>query len=144
MKNKEQVVTSESTLDKEFYNIPLFGEVRIDKNNSFNGNYDLGEIITNSKNNFQRNINMRAADDGLSGIGIFRNDFLTVDLNIQVSNGDIAVIKLGSKIYVRKIFFDKKRIRLEKENNTPAPLIIDQGIPGFKILGKVTTVIREL
>ena len=143
MKYKETIISSSTTLDKEFYNIPLFGEVHIDHGIEFNGDYDLGEIVTNSQKSNTKSLNLRAADDGLSGIGIYKNDFLTFTLNTQIQNGDIAVIQLGHKIYVRKIFFDKKRIRLESDSNTPSPLIIDMDTPGFSILGKVTTVIRE-
>lgn len=144
MKSKETIIFSSNTLDKEFYNIPLFGEVRIEHRKEFNGNYDLGEIITNSQKSNSKNLNLRAADDGLAGIGIYKNDFLTFSLDMQLRNGDIAVIRLGYKIYVRKIYFDKKRVRLESDSNTPSPLIIDIDTPGFEVLGKVTTVIREL
>ena len=144
MKDKETIITTSNTLDKEFYNIPLFGEVKIEHGKDFKGDYSLGEIITNSQKRNAKNLNLRATDDGLSGIGIYKNDFLTFELNAQLRNGDIAVIQLGYKIYVRKIYFDKKRIRLESDSNTPSPLIIDFDTPGFEMLGKVTTVTREL
>jgi SOS-response transcriptional repressor LexA len=143
-KKKVHLATTSKTLDQEFYNIPLFGEVRVEHDGHFQGNYDLGEIITNSRKNAQQNLNVRAADDGLSGAGIFKNDFLTVQLNIPLANADIAVVKLGSKIYIRKIFFEKKHIRLETDSGTPSPLVIERETPGFEIIGKVTTVIREL
>jgi hypothetical protein len=143
MKPKETIIQAADTLDKEFYNIPLFGEVHLDHTQK-HGPYDMGSLITNARDERMQSINVRAADDGLSGMGICQGDFLTVHLNRRLKNGDIAVIQLGSKVYIRKIFFDKKRIRLETENNTPSPLIIDAGIPGFEILGKVVTVIHEL
>ncbi|KAA3610048.1 MAG: hypothetical protein D8M58_07585 [Calditrichaeota bacterium] len=138
------IINSTKTLDKEFYNIPLFGEVRVEQDGAFQGDYDLGEIITNSRKNARQNLNVRAADDGLSGAGIYKNDFLNVELAAPLENGDIAVVKLGPKIYIRKIFFDKKHIRLETDSGTPSPFIIDPETPGFEIVGKVTTVIREL
>jgi SOS-response transcriptional repressor LexA len=145
MKSKNpHIISSSKSLDKEFYNIPLFGEVRIEPDGHFQGDYDLGEIITNSRKNEQESLNVRAADNGLSGAGIFKNDFLTVQLNIGLADGDIAVVKLGPKIYIRKIFFEKKHIRLETDSGTPSPFIIDRETPGFEIIGKVTTVIREL
>lgn len=149
MKSREnaRIITSDTTLDKEFYNIPLFGEVHIDHNDDFfrsQRNYDLGEIITNSRKHARRNINLRAADDGLAEAGIFKGDFLTVHIDAALKDGDIAVIRLGYKIYIRKIYFDKKRVRLETDSSNPSPLIIDRETPGFEIAGKVVTVIREL
>jgi SOS-response transcriptional repressor LexA len=143
MKHGEKIITSSKSLDKEFYNIPLFGEVKIEDKN-IPRNYDIGEIVTNSRNSASQSLNVRAADDALSRSGIFSGDFLTVHLNRPLKNNDIAVIQLGHKIYIRKIFFEKKRVRLETDSDTPSPLIIDPTTPGFRILGKVITVIREL
>jgi SOS-response transcriptional repressor LexA len=67
-----------------------------------------------------------------------------VHIDGTLKDGDIAVIRLGYKIYIRKIYFDKKRVRLETESGNPSPLIIDRETPGFEIVGKVVTVIREL
>jgi len=144
MKPKETIIKSSTTLDKEFYNIPLFGEVKITDKNNPRGDYDIGEIITNSRNSASQSLNFRAADDALSRAGIFSGDFLVVHLDRPLKNGDIAVVQLGYKIYIRKIFFEKKRVRLETDSGTPSPLIIDPATPGFEILGKVVTVIREL
>ena len=145
MKHKNpHIISTSKTLDQEFYNIPLFGEVRVENKEHFQGDYDLGEIITNSPKSARQSLNVRAADDGLAGAGIFQNDFLTVQLDVPLTDNDIAVVKLGSKIYIRKIFFEKKRIRLETDSGTPSPFIIDRETPGFEIIGKVTTVIREL
>jgi len=147
MKNKNydsNIFTASESLDKEFYKIPLFGEVHIDSKERFKGDYDLGEIITNFRNDDRRSINVRAADNALSGAGIFKGDFLTVNLDIPIKDGEIAVVKLGSKIYIRKIYFDKNRVRLETETNTPSPLIINMDTPGFEIIGKIITVFREL
>jgi repressor LexA len=144
MKPKETIITSSTSLDKEFYNIPLFGEVKIADKNKTRTDYDIGEVVTNLRNSASQSLNVRASDDALCRAGIFSGDFLTVHLNRQLKNGDIAVIQLGYKIYIRKIFFQKKHIRLETDSDTPSPLIIDPATPGFQILGKVITVIREL
>ena len=145
MKPKETVIRSSVSLDKEFYNIPLFGEVKIADKNNPRGDYDIGEVITNVRNSTSQSLNVRAADDALSRAGIFSGDFLTIHLDRPLRNGDITVVQLGHKIYIRKIFFEKKRIRLETDSSdAPSPLIIDPATPGFEILGKVITVIREL
>lgn len=128
----------------EFYNIPLFGEVRPEQNGHFQGDYDLGEIITNSRRESKQSLNVQATDNALSGVGIFENDFLTVQLGAAINDNDIAAVKLGHKIYIRKIFLDRKHIRLETASHTPSPLIIDRNTPGFEIIGKVVAIIREL
>lgn len=134
----------DSGLNSEFYNIPLLGEVRMENNFHTNGNYNIGEIISNFKENDTRSITLKAIDNGLSNAGILSGDFLTVNLTPQLHNGDIGVIKLGHRIYVRKIYYDKHLIRLETADASVSPLIVDPRTPDFELIGKVVTVIREL
>ena len=86
----------------------------------------------------------RAMDNALSSEGILRGDYLTVDLLTKPKNNDVAAMRLGERIYIRKIFYDPQYIRLQSPNVSVAPLIIDPKTPGFEILGKVIAVIREL
>ncbi|MGD9897668.1 MAG: S24 family peptidase [Calditrichaceae bacterium] len=133
-----------SDLNSEFYNIPLLGEVRMENNFHTSGNYNIGEIISNFKKDDTRSITLKAIDNGLSNTGILSGDFLTVNLTPHLRNGDISVIKLGHRIYVRKIYFDKHLIRLETADASVSPLIVDPRTPDFELIGKVVTVIREL
>ena len=137
-------VTTSKSGEHEFYNIPLLGEAHIDSSHNPRGNYNIGEIINNIRNTDSRTISLRSMDDGLSSAGILNGDFLTVTLDIPLHNDDIAVVRLGSRIYIRKIFFDRNLIRLETAAPKSSPLIVDPKTPGFEILGKVTSVIREL
>ncbi len=137
--NKE--TTAETS---EFYNIPLMGEVHIENEFGSGGNYSIGELIKNYRKKDMHSITLRTMDNGLAGDGIFYGDFLTVDLNSKPKNGAIAAVKLGHKIYIRKTFFERNFIRLETTDPTSSPLIVDPKTPGFEIIGKVHTVIREL
>ncbi len=128
----------------ELYNIPLFGEVHIEHDGPWQGDYDLGELIRNVRAREAETITVRAADDGLISDGIYPNDFLTVDMKRKPHDGDIAVVRLGHRVYARKIFFEKKFVRLETSGDNPAPLIIEPKTPGFELVGRVVTVIREL
>jgi len=133
----------ETVLSPEFYSIPLIGEVHLETDLS-SGDYSLGELIQNFRKEETRYLTLRAADDGLINDGILPGDFLTVDFQSRLKNGEIGAVQLGERIYVRKIFFQKKLVRLETSAPQPNPLIIDPKLPGFEILGKVITVIREL
>jgi SOS-response transcriptional repressor LexA len=130
--------------NREFYDIPLLGEVQVEMNTSTGGDYNIGELIKNFTKNDTRSLTLRAIDDGLASTGILTGDFLTVNIKAKLQNGDIAAIKLGDKIYIRKIYFENNFVRLETEGHSPSPFIIDIKTPGFEIIGKVITVIREL
>ena len=133
-----------SILTHDFYQIPIIGEVRVDHLKYDDNQTDIGKLIQNIRKNDTKIITVQATDDGLEKLNIFKNDFLNVAINGQVKNGEIAVVKLGHKIFARKIFFEKEWIRLENDSKTNEPLIIDPKTPGFEIVGRVTTIIREL
>jgi len=128
----------------EFYNIPLLGQVRLDDPGQSAGNYSIGELINNIRQDDAQSISLQAIDDGLAAIGILRGDFLTVMLNKPLKDNDIAVVLLGRRLYIRKIYFIRDLIRLETAAPRSSPLIIEPKTPGFEIIGKVTSVIREL
>ena len=130
--------------DKEFYNIPLLGEVHLENNLGSGGDYSLGELIKNFRKKDTQSVTLRALDNGLSDDGIFYGDFLTVDLNSKPRNGDISAVKLGNKIIIRRTLFSGRFVRLEAADSSSSPIIVDPKTPGFEILGKVHTVIREL
>ncbi|HHJ53116.1 MAG TPA: hypothetical protein ENJ89_07965 [Caldithrix abyssi] len=146
MKNKKHnpfEQKPQDILSPEFYSIPLIGEVHLEDEWG-PGDYSLGELIQNFRRKETRYLTLRAADDGLIDDGILPGDFLTVDFQTLPASGEIGAVQLGERIYVRKIFFQKKLVRLETSSANPSPLIIDPELPGFQILGKVITVIREL
>jgi SOS-response transcriptional repressor LexA len=140
VKNKKPT----GNLHSEFYTIPLLGEVRLVFSDESYRPHSIGEIINNYRRTDSRTITMRALDDGLSREGILNGDFLTIDLRISPDDGDIVVVKIGYRIYVRKFFRERDLIRLETSSATPSPLIVDPRIPGFELIGKVVTIIREL
>lgn len=135
---------SDNINSHEFYNIPLMGQVRVENDFDTKGDYNIGELVNNIKNSDTRTISLKAMDDGLSTAGILYDDFLTVTLDTTLQDNDIAAVRLGSRIYIRKIFFEGNLIRLETAAAKSSPLIIESGAPGFEIIGKVTSVIREL
>jgi SOS-response transcriptional repressor LexA len=135
---------SDNNNSHEFYNIPLMGQVRVETDFNTRGDYSIGELVNNIRNSDNRTISLKAMDDGLSAAGILYGDFLTVTLDDTLHNNDIAAVRLGPRIYIRKIFFERNLIRLETAGSKSSPLIVETGTPGFEIIGKVISVIREL
>ncbi|MBD3225455.1 MAG: hypothetical protein GF313_12035 [Caldithrix sp.] len=129
--------------DRDFYDIPLLGEVKIDPLRH-SSHYSIGEVIRNLHNDKEQSLTLQAMDNGLSGEGILEGDFLTIDVHKKVLDGYITAVQIGKKLYIRRLFYNKQLIRLEGSQMQDTPLIIDPKTPGFKILGKVVTVFRAL
>ena len=141
---KDPFSLAPSVLSKEFYNIPLLGEAHLAEKHEDAVSVHPADAIRNILKKDRQSITLRVMDDGMTGAGIFRGDFLTLDLGLKVSDNDIAAVQLGERIYIRRIFFEGKFIRLETDRPNTSPYIIDPKVPGFEIVGKVVTVVREL
>lgn len=129
----------------EFYQIPVIGEVHIHGDEwDSPQHFSLGELIQNFKKEDRQTITVRALDNALTEAGILKNDLLTVNLKQYPRDGDIAAVKFGDKLFIRKIYFHKNYIRLDTSEANPSPVILDENTPDFHILGKVTMVVREL
>ena len=145
MKNKtllEEKFTPENSL-REFYDIPLLGEVKIEQN-SWTGRFSIGDIINNFRLNNTQTFSIRVMDDGMESSWIFRGDYLTVLLHDKIKDGEIAVVRLNDKIYVRRLYYVNDFIRLETSGENPNPIIVESSMPDFEIIGKVLSLVRAI
>ncbi len=131
-------------INREFFNVPLLGLVIPDDPDYSNGKYDLNELVNNYKKKDINTFNLSILDNAMKNCGILEGDLLTVNLKAPILNQDIVVVKIGERVLVRKYFKNNKLIRLETDDDYPSDLIIEPDTPGFQILGKVVSVIREL
>lgn len=131
-------------INSEFFNVPLLGLVIPDDPEYSNGKYDLNELVSNYKKKDIHTFNLSILDNAMKNCGILKGDLLSVNLNSTINNEDIIVVKIGERILVRKYFKNNNLIRLETADDYPSDLIIEPNTPGFQILGKVVSVIREL
>ena len=141
---KPNIFERTQPLNKEFFDVPLLGIVVPDDPDFTSGKYELTELVNNYQNQKANTFNFSILDDAMKNCGILRGDLLTVGFNITLKDDDIAVFKIGEKILVRKYFRKNDLIRLETADDYPSHLIVEPNTPGFKILGKVVSVTREL
>ena len=148
MKKKDPTSTNQfertQPINKEFFDVPLLGMVIPDDPDFTSGKYELNELVNNYQNKNVNTFNFSILDDAMKNCGILKGDLLSVDFNIPLKDDDIAVFKIGEKILVRKFFRQSNLIRLETADDYPSHLVVEPNTPGFKILGKVISVTREL
>ena len=71
--------------------------------------------------------------------GIMDGDIVVVHKQDDAENGDIVVAMLGDEATVKRIFYEKDRVRLQPENPTMKPIYA----PSVEVLGKVTALFRQ-
>lgn len=72
--------------------------------------------------------------------GIFDGDYVLVRKQESAQNGDIVVAMIGDEATVKRFFKENGHFRLQPENPTMAPIIVNE----VSILGKVVGLFRRL
>ena len=129
---------------REFFDIPLLGQVRSGDPLSSAGDYNLDELVSNFQHTDSHSITLQALDNAMQGAGIIKGDYLTVDLRLKPQDGDIVVVKLGERYFIRRFYQQNHRIRLETCDAYPSSLVIEDNTPGFMLFGKVLSIFRQL
>jgi len=86
---------------------------------------------------------LRVQGDSMVNAGIYHGDLVFVRQNALVSRGDIVVAVIGSDATVKRYFPENGRVRLEPENDSYGPVIVDEQSGDFRIAGKVIGVLRK-
>jgi DNA polymerase V len=86
---------------------------------------------------------LRVAGDSMMDAGIYEDDILTVDRNLEARNGQIVVALVDGRATVKTFRKDREGVTLVPENKRYVPIKI---LPAsdFQILGVVTNVIRKV
>lgn len=79
--------------------------------------------------------------ESMVNAGILNGDQVLVQQQPDAQNGEIVVALLGEEATVKRFYKEKNCYRLQPENDTMEPIIVDSD-QEFKILGKVFGVFR--
>lgn len=97
-------------------------------------------IVKNSKEMFV----LRVKGTSMVNAGILDGDFVLVHQQPIAEQGEIVVALIENDATVKRFYRDKNNIRLQPENDTMEPIIIDSKENNVKIIGKIEAVIRKL
>ena len=81
---------------------------------------------------------LKVKGDSMINVGIFNGDYIFVNVCNSARNGDIIVALVDDSATVKTFYKEKDHIRLQPENDSMEPIIVDS----CKILGKVYGVFR--
>ncbi|HSD63349.1 MAG TPA: transcriptional repressor LexA [Ignavibacteriaceae bacterium] len=86
---------------------------------------------------------LKVKGDSMVNAGIFENDLVIVTPANEALNGDIIVAMIDDEVTVKTFEIKNKLVRLLPQNENYQPIEIN-GLREFKIVGKVTGVVRWL
>lgn len=87
---------------------------------------------------------LKVKGDSLKDAYIFTGDVVIVNPNTQPRNGQIVVAILDDAAVVKRFYKKRNRIELHSENPEYEPIVIEKDYSGFKIVGAVIGVYRNM
>lgn len=87
---------------------------------------------------------LRVKGTSMINAGILDGDFVLVRQQSTAEQGEMVVALIEDEATVKRFYKEKNKIRLQPENDTMKPIIIDPKESNVRILGKVEGVIRKI
>ena len=127
------------SFNKEFPKIPLIGTVTagtpIFDVENLDGYIPLPSEFENEKDCFA----LRISGESMINVGILDGDMIVAEKTCYAENGEIVVALIDNEATVKRFFRESGHYRLQPENDTMEPIIVDEVL----ILGKVVAIQRS-
>jgi len=124
---------------REMVNVPVVGTVAagtpILAEQNIENYFPIPSEYMPNKQSFM----LRVKGDSMINIGINNNDLVLVEQGPTAQNGDVVVALIEDSATVKTFYKEKGHVRLQPENDTMDPIIVDGDL---NILGKVFGVFR--
>src|SRR3972149_11803397 len=129
---------------QELMSIPIVGRVRAGTPHpaieDVEGYLSVDRTICRSNNAFF----LRVVGDSMLEAHIQEGDLLPVKSYPVANNGEIVVALINDEATVKRFYKKGHTIQLKPEHPNMKPIIVKEGQADVHIIGKVTTVIRQL
>lgn len=125
---------------KELIDIPIVGKVQAGQPilavENIEDSFTLPlEFVKNNNDLFV----LKISGESMIEAGIYDGDLAIIERCETAVNGDIVVALIGDDATIKRYFKEKDHIRLQPENSTMQPIIVDD----CKILGKLAGLYRR-
>ncbi len=128
----------------ELRSVPIVGKVRAGTPHpaieDVEGYLSVDRTICRSNNAFF----LRVVGDSMIEAHIQEGDLVLVKPQPVANNGEIVVALVNDEATVKRFYKKGNTVQLKPEHPTMKPIIVKEGQADVHIIGKVTTVIRQL
>ncbi|MDW8801931.1 transcriptional repressor LexA [Clostridium sp. A1-XYC3] len=133
-------VIENSLNKKEMINVPIIGTITaglpILAVENIEGTFPLAvDYIRSNKDLFI----LKVSGESMIDAGILDGDFSIIEKVNSADNGDIVVALIENEATLKRFFKEENYIRLQAENKTMSPIIVDN----CEIVGKLVGVYRQ-
>lgn len=132
---------SSNKYEKEMIDVPIVGKITAGQPilavQNIEDSFPLPQDFVHANNEL---FILTVSGESMIDAGILDGDYILVEKNNSVSNGDIVAALLGDEATVKRFFREKDQIRLQPENKFMEPIYAKD----VQILGKVIGVFRRI
>ena len=105
------------------------GTITVDKN-----------MVRNPDNLFA----LKVQGQSMINAGINDGDIILIRQQPTAENGEMVAVMIDNEATLKRFYIEKNKIRLQPENDTMAPIIVDPADKNIRIVGKVERVIKRM
>ncbi len=87
---------------------------------------------------------LRVKGTSMINAGVLDGDFVLVRQQPTAEQGEMVVALIEDEVTVKRFYKEKNKIRLQPENDTMEPIIVDPRESNVSIIGKIEGVIRKI
>lgn len=125
---------------KRMTSVPLVGQIAAGEpllaEENIDDYFPLPSDFVGDKGGFM----LRVKGDSMIDAGIFDNDYVVIQEQDMVENGEVAAVMIDDEATIKRFYKEPGQIRLQPENPSMRPIITKQAT----VLGKVVAVLRRL
>jgi repressor LexA len=125
--------------------VPIIGKVSAGQPNLAEENIE-GSLTVDSSliKNPDKVFALRVKGTSMINAGILDGDFVLVRQQPIAEQGEMVIALIEDEATVKRFYKDKGKIKLQPENDTMKPIIVDPSDKTIMIIGKVEGVIRKI
>lgn len=97
-------------------------------------------LVRNSEGVFA----LKVKGDSMINAGILDGDYVIVNQQQTADQGDIVVALIEDEATLKRFYKEKNKIRLQPENDTMDPIVVDPKENEVRVIGKIKGVMRKI
>lgn len=136
-------VSSEKVEDIDSVSIPLVGNVAagapILAEQNIEDYFRISTSLLKKTNSGDSTYMLKVKGESMINVGIYNGDYVIISKCQTAENGEIVVAMIENEATVKTFYKEKDHVRLQPENDTMEPIIVND----VQILGKVIGLFRK-
>ena len=133
-------VLEETSMRKELVDIPIIGTVTAGKPilaiENIEDSFPIPISYIKSNN---QHFMLKVKGESMIDAGIYSGDLAIIEQVSTAENGEIVVALIGNEATIKRFYKEEGHIRLQPENKTMSPIIVDD----CQILGRLVGLFRD-